>query len=99
MQWVFWRTLASVCAGLWTFGAVAQTAPAEIAPAFPELFRQAEQSAPRLRALDADVDAARGHARQASACPNPLVGVEVEDVSGTGPYHGSDRAQTTVSLS
>jgi cobalt-zinc-cadmium efflux system outer membrane protein len=100
MRRVSRRALASVCAGLWSFGAAAQTPPhEEIAPAFPELFRQAEQAAPRLRALEADVDAARGRARQASAWPNPFLGVDIEDVSGSGAYRGSSRSQTTVSLS
>lgn len=99
MRWFSWRTLLSVCAGLWSIGVAAQAAPEETAPPFPQLFRQAEQTAPRLRALDAEVEAAQGRARQARAWLNPVVGVEVEDVAGTAPYHGSDRAQTTVSVS
>jgi cobalt-zinc-cadmium efflux system outer membrane protein len=72
---------------------------AETAPSFPDLFRRAEQSAPRLREIDAAVEAAAGRARQASAWLNPVAGIEVEDVLGSGPYRGSQQAQTTVTVS
>src|SRR5262245_43823952 len=69
------------------------------APSFPELLRHAERSAPRLREISAAVDAAAGRAQQAAAWLNPVAGVEVEDVLGSGPYRGSQQAQTTVSIS
>jgi cobalt-zinc-cadmium efflux system outer membrane protein len=98
MRSLMWPALLCACAGLWAQVASAQAPAAETAPAFPELFRQAERTAPRLRELDATVDAAEGRARQAAAWTNPIAGVEVEDVSGTGPYRGSSQAQTTISL-
>ncbi|MEJ1963746.1 MAG: TolC family protein [Gammaproteobacteria bacterium] len=99
MGFKFWLALACACAGLWARGAMAQAVPDETAPAFPELLRQAEAKAPRLRVLDAEVEAAEGRARQAGAWANPTLGVEVEDLAGSEPYRGSQRAQTTVSLS
>lgn len=99
MNFFSWRVLACASACLWVHGADAQSTSGAIAPPFPQLFREVESSAPRLRMLDAAVDAAHGHARQAAAWVNPVAGVEVEDVAGSGPYHGSSQAQTTFSLS
>jgi cobalt-zinc-cadmium efflux system outer membrane protein len=78
---------------------VVATAIADEAPSFPDVFRQAERSSPRLAELAADVLAAEGHARQAKAWPAPIVGLEREDFGGTGAYHGSALAQTTLSIS
>ena len=64
----------------------------------PELFRQAERTALRLRELDANVAAAQGHAQQSRAWPNPVAGVELEDVAGTGSYSGTSESQATLSL-
>ena len=99
MHLISWRALACACATLWTYGAAAQAAAAaESAPSFPELFRQAERTAPRLLEAEANVAAAQGRSQQAAAWANPLLGVEVEDVAGSGPYRGSSQAQTTVSI-
>ena len=37
-------------------------------------------------------------ARQAGALPNPTLGVEVENFSGSGPYRGLDFAETTATI-
>jgi cobalt-zinc-cadmium efflux system outer membrane protein len=71
---------------------------AEQAPSFPELVHQAEQS-PQLIELQATVSAAQGRAQQASAWPNPVLGLELEDFGGSRAYHGTSQAQTTASLS
>src|SRR4051812_7608161 len=99
MRLKLWPALAFACAGLWAHVVGAQSATTGPAPSFPELFRQVESTAPRLREINATVDAARGRARQAGAWPNPVAGVEVEDVSGSGAYRGSSQAQTTFSIS
>jgi cobalt-zinc-cadmium efflux system outer membrane protein len=75
------------------------SAVADEATSFPDVFRQAERSSPRLAELAADVLAAEGHARQAKAWPAPVVGLEREDFGGSGAYHGSGLAQTTLSIS
>jgi cobalt-zinc-cadmium efflux system outer membrane protein len=92
------RALVCACALLWSCGAAAQNAVGQSAPSFPELFRQVEQSAPRLVEAGATVEAAQGRARQAAAWINPVAGVEVENVAGSGIYHGSSQAQTTFSI-
>ncbi|TAJ71819.1 MAG: TolC family protein [Phenylobacterium sp.] len=79
------------------FGASA--AWAEPAPPYADLLAQARANAPRLAETAAQVAQAEGLARQAGARPNPVLGVEVENVSGSGPYGGLDFAETTASLS
>lgn len=69
------------------------------APPFSDLLMQSETTAPRLLEAAAEIEAAAGHARQSKAWPNPELGVEVEDFAGSGVYHGSSQAQTTLSLS
>lgn len=78
---------------------VASAAVADEAPSFPAVVMQAERSSPRLIELAADVSAAEGHAQQAGAWPTPVLSLEREDFGGSGPYSGSSRAQTTVSIS
>lgn len=60
---------------------------------------QALAASPRTRAAAARLDAADGAAQQAGAIPNPVLGVEMENIRGTGPYRGFDSAETTYSLS
>ncbi len=71
---------------------------AEPAPPFGELLRQAQTSAPRLAEARAEIARAQGLARQAGARPNPTIGVEVENFSGSGPFKGRDLAETTASI-
>jgi len=98
MRLLFRRALLCACAGLYAQIAVAQATDG-VAPPFPEFFREAERNAPRLVESRANIDAARGHARQTGAWIDPTFGVEVEDVAGSGSYSGWSQAQTTVSLS
>jgi len=99
MRLGFWPALACAGLGVWAQENPAHAAAPETAPSFPKLFEQAERTAPRLRELDAIVEAAQGRARQSRAWPNPVAGVELEDVAGTGAYRGTSQSQATVSLS
>lgn len=71
---------------------------ADPAPPFTELLRQAQETAPRLAEARAEIARAQGLARQARAIPNPTIGVEVENFSGSGPFKGIDMAETTASV-
>ncbi|MEQ1580478.1 MAG: TolC family protein [Steroidobacteraceae bacterium] len=96
------RSLSGLACACLVAGAVCcfgSNARAGTPQSFPEVFRLAEHSAPRLQEAEAEVQAAAGRARQSAAWLNPLVGVEFEDFAGSGPYRGSSNAQTTVSLS
>lgn len=57
---------------------------------------RAAKADPARPALAARLRAAEAGVRQASVRPNPVIGLEVEDVTGTGPYSLIDRAQATV---
>lgn len=68
------------------------------APSYSELLRQSRTSAPRLIESGANVGVANGQVVQARARPNPIIGVEVEDV-GVKDSTGLSRSQTTLSAS
>nr|WP_240454425.1 TolC family protein [Caulobacter sp. 17J65-9] len=78
--------------------ALVSPALAEPAPSFPDLLRQAEATSPRLAESLAQVRAAEGRARQASARPNPELGLEVENFGGGEPFDGFAVAETTLSV-
>lgn len=73
-------------------------AAADPAPPFRELLNQAQASAPRLAEAAAQVRQAEGLSRQAGARPNPTADVQVENFNGTGPFRGSNEAETTFSV-
>ncbi|HKR88788.1 MAG TPA: TolC family protein [Phenylobacterium sp.] len=92
-----WRPRCAVWLSTSALALAAGATAAAPAPPYSVLLRQAER-APRLAEADAAVDQARGLARQAAARPNPVVGVEVENFAGTGPFQGTKAAETTASL-
>ncbi|HEX7884596.1 MAG TPA: TolC family protein [Phenylobacterium sp.] len=81
-------------------GAIAsgRGAAADPAPPFRDLLAQAQATAPRLAEARADIARAEGLARQARTIPNPVLGVEVENFSGTGPFKGMGQSETTASV-
>ena len=79
--------------------ASARGAAADPAPPFKDLLAQVQANAPRLAEAAAGVRQAEGLARQAGARPNPTVGMEIENFSGSGVYSGANNAETTFSLS
>ena len=84
--------------GVSAYALCAGAAFADPAPPFPELLRQARTTAPRLAEARAEIARAEGLARQARAIPNPTIGVEVENFSGSGPFRGTSLAETTASI-
>lgn len=92
----FRRPLRAVLLGAAALGA--GSAMAEPAPPFAALLKQAETTAPRLAEARAEIARAEGLARQAAAIPNPTLGVEVENFSGSGPFRGVELAETTASI-
>ncbi len=57
---------------------------------------RAAKADPARPALASRLSAAEAGVRQAAVRPNPVIGVEVEDLAGTGSYSLVDRAQATV---
>lgn len=87
--------------GLGVIAALAASTPsawADPAPSYADLLGQIGQAPANLEG-SALLDAAQARARQAAVLPNPVLGVDVENTQGTGPYSGFDSAETTVSLS
>lgn len=72
--------------------------PSQAAPSYESLIARLEQ-APSAMEAEALSDAANARAQQARALPNPTIGLEAENVYGTGPYTGLGNADTTVSIS
>ena len=62
----------------------------------PEALSRAAKADPARPALASRLTAAEAGARQAAVRPNPVVGIEVEDLAGTGSYSLVDRAQATL---
>ena len=93
------RPLLAAASGLVALGLSAGVGVAEPAPAFTDLLRQAQETAPRLAEARADIARAEGLAQQAGVRPNPTVGLEIENFSGSGPYSGISQAETTASIS
>ncbi|MFY8210973.1 MAG: TolC family protein, partial [Caulobacter sp.] len=57
---------------------------------------RAAKADPARPALASRIAAAEAGVRQAAVRPNPVIGVEVEDLAGTGGYSLIDRAQATL---
>lgn len=92
------RPFRAATLGLGALGLCAGAAVAEPAPPFAAMLRQAQSSAPRLAEARAEIARAEGLARQAAVLPNPVLGVEVENFSGSGPFRGTDLSETTASI-
>ncbi len=60
--------------------------------------RLAIEQSPSLKGAEADYAAAKGERRQAGALPNPNIGFESENVAGSGPFKGTDSAETTIGI-
>ena len=92
------RPLRAVTLGLSAHALCVSFALADPAPPFTNLLAQAQATAPRLAEARAEVAKAQGLARQAGALPNPTLDVEFENFSGSGPFQGTDLAETTASI-
>lgn len=77
---------------------LATAAHADPAPPLRELLDEALKSAPRALAVEAELAAAAGRARQARAWSNPSLALELENFSGSGPFRGSSQSQSTLSV-
>lgn len=53
---------------------------------------------PALIAFGYQIKAQRGRVLQSELRPNPELGIILENVAGTGPFSGVDRAEATISL-
>lgn len=72
-----------------------QQADAEVVT-LEEAVQRAVSSAPELRAREAGVAAARAEQVQAGVKPNPVLGLEAENLAGTGAYSIFEQPELTV---
>ena len=92
------RPIAVALASASALSLTAGLAWAEPAPPFPALLAQARANAPRPAEAQAQVARAEGLARQAAVLPNPTVSFEVENFSGSGPFRGTNAAESTAQV-
>lgn len=97
------RRLAALYLGLWWSSlSVAQMAlpsPATADLTWEEAARRTLEAHPSLGRFQIERDVVRARTDQAALRPSLELGVEAEDVLGSGAYQGIDSAQFTVSLS
>jgi len=55
-------------------------------------------ASPRLQSVQAELDAAKGAEDQTSYWQNPSIGLEVENVAGSGNFSGTDSAEYTLGI-
>jgi len=79
---------------------LALAAQAQDNPLFtlPQAVDEALQHSPRIASADAAVNAAEGSVKQAGAMPNPELGLEGENLAGSGSYSGTQSAEITYGL-
>ncbi|HAF82010.1 MAG TPA: transporter, partial [Brevundimonas sp.] len=71
---------------------------ADPAPTYAQLLAQLGQAPATLEAR-ANYDAAEARVRQARVRPNPVLGFDVENAYGSGPYSGLNNADMTLAIS
>ena len=71
---------------------------ADPAPTYAQLLAQLGQAPATLEA-GANYDAAEARVRQARVRPNPVLGFDVENAYGSGPYSGLNNADMTLAIS
>ncbi|RXR25192.1 TolC family protein [Sphingobium fluviale] len=93
---MFIRLRTALLAGtLISIGAPAAAEPISLG----EALSQGRAASPRITRAEAEVKAAEGRALQAGVSPNPELGLEVENFSGTGPYRNFRQTETTLAVS
>ncbi len=60
--------------------------------------RRALESDPSLQRYDAKIEAAGGQVEQAGYRPNPVIGGEMENILGSGPYRDAESFEVTLGL-
>ncbi len=90
--------LSAAALGLALSGPCATSALADPAPSYRVLLGQSQATAPRLAEARSDISRAEGLARQASARPNPTVGLTVENFAGNGRYRDFGGSEATASI-
>lgn len=94
----FAATAALAVGFLLPFDSLAQ-APEKAALDLNQIISIALKQSPRLKGAEAGVAAADAGRGQASALPNPQLGLEAENLGGSGDYRGTRSAELTAGVS
>lgn len=87
--------LAALAAMGWAISPAAAVSPLTLEDAIARSL----QASPLLNARAAAIAAAGGSIEQARVRPNPALGVEVENFTGSGPYSSFGQTETTITYS
>lgn len=94
----FKYTAAIAAAGLWSFTALSGGLAYGADPLSREdAIARTLEAAPILEAMQENIAAAGAGILQAGVKPNPQIGADIENFTGTGPFSGLDRTEFTVS--
>lgn len=85
--------------GAFSFDRVAAPERRSGALALSEAVRRALAVNPKLTAAERDIGIAAGKRQQAGAIPNPELSFELDNAFGSGPYRGTQSAESTLQLS
>ena len=88
-----------LCAPLGALLAQTPTDAVETPVSYEIALERALQNDPVLRSFETRYDAAEGQVEQAGLRPNPVVGVEMENAFGTGPFRDVQGAELTLCIS
>lgn len=79
---------------------IIQAGPAWAEPVtLDDALARGREVSPRIARAEAELKAAEARAVQAGLRPNPAIGVEVENFSGTGPFRSFRQSEVTVAVS
>ena len=90
------RAFAAPFCGILLLVSAASPVLAQSTLTLPEAISRAVAADPTSGANTARLDAASASLRQAAVGPRPTVGVDVENFTGTRPYNGFDRSESTA---
>lgn len=98
------RHIVAACLAAWSIGAYADAPRASEAQtrqvlALDDAILHVLDAAPRLRSSEEAVHAASAGIRQARVRPNPELGLEAENIAGSGSLNGLDAGEYTLSIS
>ncbi len=87
--------IACATASAWT----AEPAAAQAELTLADALRAASANNPALRSVPFELQALEGRRQQAAVRPNPELGLELENLAGSGDLSGTDALESTLALS
>jgi cobalt-zinc-cadmium efflux system outer membrane protein len=95
---MFLRRIAALVCACAFLGAASAVAEPPRAITLAQALKRTVAANPRLAVAEREIGIAAGRRIQAGAIPNPEIGLDVENVAGSGPYRGTRSAETTLQI-